>query len=263
MSVLPSWLASGQGDTPLLLLHGMGSTASIWLPQLEHFAGRRQTIAWTMPGYAPSPAPASLSWQALADAVCKLLDAWQIDKAHVLGHSIGGMVAQEFYHRYPQRVQSLMLSATSAAFGSTDADWTAEFLRQRTEAMRPYERFSDAAPAMLSGFTGPRASPGMRALAELSASNIDKQRYLEAMRLLVTFDRRAEFPDIAVPLLLLAGELDTQAPPKGMKRLAKNNANACFQQLPGLSHMANIESPHLFNEAVDAFLTAQQQVTPS
>jgi len=263
MNLPPTWLASGQGDTPLVLLHGMGSTASIWLPQLEHFGSTRQTVAWTMPGYAQSPALASLSWPGLADALRTMLDALRIEKAHILGHSIGGMVAQEFYHRHPQRVQSLVLSATSAAFGSTDAAWTAEFLRQRTDAMDAYKHFSDAAPTMLSGFMGPAVTPTMRALAELSAGGIDKQRYLDAMRLLVTFDRRAQFQDIAVPQLLLAGELDTQAPPKGMKRLAQDNAKARFVELPGLCHMANIESPHTFNHAVDTFLAAQQQVIPT
>ena len=263
MSTLPTWLASGQGGTPLVMLHGMGSTASIWLPQLEHFGGKRLSVAWTMPGYGRSPALPALSWQGLADSVGTLLDALHIDRAHILGHSIGGMVAQEFHHRHPERVHSLILSATSSAFGSTDAAWKEAFLRQRTDAMRPYQHFAEAAPALLNGLMSPATPAALRALAELSASGIDKQRYLEAMRLLVTFDRRSDFRNIDVPVLLLAGEHDTQAPPKGMNRLAQDNTNARFQQLPGLCHMANIESPDAFNQAVEAFLTAQHQVIQS
>src|SRR5690606_29160604 len=132
---MPVWLAAGRGGTPLVMLHGMGSTASIWLPQLEHFGQNRLALAWTMPGYAHSPAPAQLGWQALAASLRDMLDAQNIERAHVLGHSIGGMIAQEFYHRHPQRVQSLVLSATSAAFGSSDPAWKESFLRQRVEAM--------------------------------------------------------------------------------------------------------------------------------
>lgn len=263
MSTLPTWLSSGQGGTPLLLLHGMGSTASVWLPQLEHFGAKHLTVAWTMPGYAQSPALDSLSWEGLAASLLKLLDALQIEQAHILGHSIGGMVAQEFYHRHPQRVRSLILSATSSAFGSTDANWKEDFLRQRTDAMQPYQRFSDAAPTMLDGFMNPATPSHMRALAELSAGDIEKQHYLDAMRLLVTFDRRAQFQDIAVPVLLIAGEHDTQAPPKGMQRLAQSSPNTRCLVLPGLRHMANIESPATFNQAVESFLAAQHQVIPS
>lgn len=261
MSLLPAWLASGRGNTPLIMLHGMGSTASVWLPQLEHFGARRLVVAWTMPGYASSPTLETLGWEGLATSLCNLLDALKIDRAHILGHSIGGMVAQEFYHRHPQRVQSLILSATSSAFGSTDAAWKEDFLRQRTEAMAPYERFIDAAPRMLAGFMGPDATPAMRALAVLSAGHINKQRYLDYMRLLVTFDRKADFQNITVPTLLLAGQHDTQAPPKGMQRLAEHGAR--FQELPGLHHMANLESPETFNQAVESFLAAQHQAIQS
>nr|BAR45491.1 S33 family peptidase [uncultured bacterium] len=259
MNNVPTWLSSGKGGIPLVLLHGMGSTASVWLPQLEHFGAERHTVAWTMPGYAQSRILPDLSWHGLADALMDLFDALRIDKAHVLGHSIGGMIAQEFYHRHPQRVQSLILSATSAAFGSTDQAWKDEFIRQRIDALQPYSRFSDAAPTMLDGFTSPDIESTYRALAQLSAASIDKQRYLDYMRLLTTFNRQDDFKNIAVPVLLLAGELDTQAPPKGMQRLAETNADIRFQKLTGLCHMANLESPTTFNCAVDAFLAAQHQ----
>jgi len=253
---LPAWLAAGHGDTPLVMLHGMGSTASIWLPQLEYFARNRLAVAWTMPGYGWSPAPSQLTWPMLAKSLRDMLDALGIGKAHVLGHSIGGMIAQEFYHQYPDRVKSLVLSATSAAFGSRDPAWKESFLNQRIDAMKPYADFAEAAPKLLDGFIRPDTSPQLRALASLSASPIQKEAYLNAMRLLVTFDRKEDFSNISVPILLLAGEHDTQAPPKGMTRLAQANANARFEELPGLRHMANIEAPHLFNQTVESFLTA-------
>lgn len=253
---MPVWLAAGRGGTPLVMLHGMGSTASIWLPQLEYFARERLAVAWTMPGYGWSPASSELTWPALAKSLHDMLDALDIEQAHVLGHSIGGMIAQEFYHQYPDRVKSLVLSATSAAFGSRDPAWKENFLNQRIDAMRPYADFAEAAPELLAGFIKPDTSPRLRALASLSASPIQKEAYLNAMRLLVTFDRSEEFSSISVPILLLAGEHDTQAPPKGMQRLAQANANARFEQLPGLRHMANIEAPHLFNQTVETFLTA-------
>lgn len=254
MKTTPSWLAAGRGNTPLVLLHGMGSTAEVWLPQLNHFGRHRHTIAWTAPGYGRSPALPMLGWPALADALAEMLDALGIPRAIVLGHSIGGMVAQAFYHQHPHRVAGLILSATSAGFGSADPQWKEDFLRQRTEPMARYDSFAQAAPDMLAGFMGPGISAHLRQLAEISAANIEKSRYIDYMRLLITFDHKDRLPDIAVPTLLLAGELDTQAPPKGMQRMADAIPGARLETLPGTKHMANLENPAQFNQVVDAFL---------
>ena len=254
MNTTPSWLSSGTGGTPLVLLHGMGSTADVWLPQLTHFGRQRQTIAWTAPGYGTSPALNPLGWPELASALAQLLDTLQAPRVHLLGHSIGGMVAQTFAHQYPERVASLILSATSAGFGSTDPQWQEDFLRQRTEPLARYPSFAHAAPDMLAGFMGPNISESMRQLALISASQIEKDHYISYMRLLVTFNRKDDLSGITAPVLLLAGELDNQAPPKGMKRMADSLPNGQFQELPGVKHMANLEDPALFNAVIDAFL---------
>lgn len=257
MNKAPSWLASGAGqEIPLVLLHGMGSTAAIWLPQLDFFGRERPTLAWTMPGFGGSPALPELSWEGLANALADMFDAAGIERAHVLGHSVGGMIAQEFYHRYPQRVASLVLSATSAAFGSKDPAWTEDFLRQRTDELNRYDNFQQAAPHMLDKFMGARTPQAMRQLAMLAAHPIQKEAYVQVMRLLTTFDRKSDAASILAPALLLAGELDTQAPPKGMKRLAEQIPNGRFVQLDGRSHMANIEAPEEFNAVVQAFISA-------
>jgi len=234
----------------------MGSTAAIWLQQLDYFGRERPTLAWTMPGFGSSPAIPELSWEGLANALADMFDAAGIARAHVLGHSIGGMIAQEFYHRHPQRVASLVLSATSAAFGSKDPAWTEDFLRQRTDELDRYDSFEQAAPHMLEKFMGPDTPATMRQLAVLAAQPIQKEAYVQVMRLLTTFDRKGDAASILVPTLLLAGELDTQAPPKGMKRLAEQITNGRFAQLDGLSHMANIEAPTQFNAVVQAFISA-------
>lgn len=250
----PAWLASGQGDTPLVLLHGMGSTAEVWLPQLNHFGRRRLTVAWTMPGYGDSPELAEPGWDALADALVAMLDAQGLTRVHLLGHSIGGMVAQACYHRHPARFASLILSATSAGFGSPDPAWQAEFVRQRTEPLTGVTRFADAAPALLGQFIGPAITAEMRAIGLLAAARVNRTSYLDYMRLLASFDRKTQLEAIAVPTLLLAGELDRQAPPKGMQRMAERIPGAMFHTLPQTNHMANLESPTAFNRVVDDFL---------
>ena len=258
---LPACLASGPGtaDTapgrlPLVLLHGMGSTASVWLPQLEHFGRTRRVLAWTMPGYGASPALPELSWPALADALVLLADAQGLARFHLLGHSIGGMVAQAFAQRHPGRLASLVLSASSAGFGAASPAWKAEFLRQREEPLAAHASFAEAAPQMLARFCAPCITPARRALAELSASGIEKAAYLRAMRLLLTFDGAAQLAQLQMPVLLVAGSTDEQAPLKAQQRMLAALPQGRLTVLEGLNHMANLEDPARFNACVEAFL---------
>lgn len=259
----PHWLSSGTGGTPLVLLHGMGSTAEVWLPQLQALSRQRQVIAWTAPGYGASPALESLDWPSLADALAAMLDALDIPSAHVLGHSIGGMVAQEFYHRHASRVASLVLSATSAAFGAKDPQWTEDFIRLRMEPIDRCGGFPQAAPAMLRKLMHDDAPDSARRLAELAAQGVERDRYLAYMRLLMQFDRKAEAADIHVPVLLLAGEHDTQAPPRGMQSMAQRIPGARLHVFPGVAHMANLEASDAFNQTLEAFLTQASGQPPT
>jgi pimeloyl-ACP methyl ester carboxylesterase len=259
---LPAHLASGPnaaawahpGRLPLVLLHGMGSTASVWLPQLEHFGRTRRVLAWTMPGYGASPAFPELSWPALADALAALANAQGLARFHLLGHSIGGMVAQVFAQRHPGRLASLVLSATSAGFGAASPAWKAEFLRQREEPLAAHASFAEAAPQMLARFCAPCITPARRALAELSASGIEKDAYLRAMRLLLTFDGAAQLAQLEMPVLLVAGSTDEQAPLKAQQRLLAHLPQGRLAVLEGLNHMANLEDPERFNACVEAFV---------
>lgn len=251
---LPQWLSAGQGGIPLVLLHGMGSTAPVWLPQLQQFGASRLCVAWTMPAYANSPPLAELTWPALADSLDAMRAALGAERVHLLGHSIGGMVAQAYAHRFPQHVASLVLSATSAGFGRVSPAWIDDFLAQREKPLLDHGSFADAAPTLLRGFMGPLSTPMAMKTAELAASTISTDAYRAAMRLLTTFDRAADLPRLAMPTLLIAGSLDTQAPVKAMQRLRDQIAGSRMVTLDQVGHMANLEAPEAFNQAVAAFL---------
>lgn len=253
----PRWLSSGTGSEAIVFLHGMGSTAAVWLPQLEHFSQTHHCVAWTAPGYGGSPALADLSWSALAEQVVALLDRLNIKKAHIVGHSIGGMVAQMVYHLYPDRVQSLILSATSSGFGSQDPEFQRKFIAQREQALAQYPSFAEAAPSLLDGLTGPNAPELYKQLGVLAAQSISTEAYLAYMRLLLTFDQKAAFSRIKVPVLLLAGELDSQAPPKGMQRLVEQTNNAQIYVFNQVAHMANLEVADEFNQVISTFIASQ------
>ena len=118
----PHHIERGAGPA-VIFLHGIGGDGTSWLPELEALSGRCRAVAWDMPGYSGSPALPGMNFPALANALKDLLVKLGIERAHIVGHSIGGMVALEFAARFPDHVASLTLYATSPAFGKADGDW--------------------------------------------------------------------------------------------------------------------------------------------
>ena len=112
-----AWRESGSGSA-LVLLHGLGGSRLSWEPQLAGLAGRHRVVAWDMPGYGASrPLDGAVTFTTLADALIDFLDTIGALAVHLAGISFGGMIAQYVAARYPSRVLSLALLATSPAFG--------------------------------------------------------------------------------------------------------------------------------------------------
>src|SRR6476469_2682942 len=105
----------GGEPTPIVFLHGVGSDKSVWRPQLEHFGRQRRALAFDYPGYGDSgPAPAGTTRDDYASAILSAMDALGINRAHVCGLSLGGIVAIAMYHLARERCASLILADTFA-----------------------------------------------------------------------------------------------------------------------------------------------------
>jgi pimeloyl-ACP methyl ester carboxylesterase len=253
--VRPAFRARGAGDRLLVFLHGIGGNQSSFDDQLEAFAGAGwRAAAWDMPGYGASPALADMTFAALADSAAALLDDLGGAPAVVVGHSMGGMVAQELAARHPERLRALVLYATTPIFGSPDGSFQQRFLAERLAPLDRGLTPADLAPELVAGLLGPSAPEAARARAIASTSAISAAAYRAALRCLVTFDRRAELARIACPTLALAAELDTLAPPRSMARMAERIAGARSECLPGVGHLAHLEVPGPFNAALGSFL---------
>jgi len=253
MKALPGYLEAGEGPV-LVMLHGIGGDGESFRLQLEHFAPRYRCIAWHMPGYGDSPPLPAMDFPALAAALLDLLDSLAVAQAHLLGHSIGGMVAQEFVAHYPERLASLILSATSPAFGKPDGDWQRQFLAERLAPLDAGQRLADLAPTIVDSLVGDNPDPDGLARARACMARVPEDAYRTAMTALVGFDRRNNLSTITVPTLVLAGERDNNAPAMMMARMAARIPSARYLCLPGAGHLAYLEQPSLFNAAVSGFL---------
>ena len=243
-----------QGNGPaVVFLHGVGGASGVWQDQLETFAPDYRAIAWDMPGYGDSPPLENPDFASLAHALARLLDHLELQKPHIVGHSLGGMVAQEFMALYPDRASSLVLSATSPAFGKPDGDFQKKFVAARLGTLDAGGSMADVAAEVVTGMFGDAADARGIDIARKCMSRVSPDTYRAMIKCLVTFDRRASLADIKVPCLVLAGGNDTSAPAAMMERMAERIPGADYVCLAGLGHLANLENPIAFNSAVRHF----------
>lgn len=253
---LPRYREQGPGRRTIVFLHGVGVDADFWTFQLEHFGHQYRAVAWNMPGYGGTPPLPKATFPAFSDALRDLLDELKIDRADLVGHSYGGMVAQEFAVRHPSRLRTLTLSGTSPAFGKPDGEWQKEFVRQRLEPLERGVAMADLARVAIPSLVGDDADPEGLRLALASSSAVPAEAFATGMRMIVTFDRRDALPKIAVPTLVIAGERDTNAPAPMMEKMATKIPGAKYVCLPGAGHLANLERPAAYNAALAEFLAA-------
>lgn len=257
---LPAHFEVGQGGTAVLLLHGVGGGRVIWADaasgtaQAVADAGCR-ALALDFPGYGGSSGEPTLD--AMVQAALDLsTHARQTgaDRVVLLGHSMGGMVAQEVVHRAAHAVQGLVLACTSAAFGKADGAWQAEFLKQRLAPLDAGLGMPGMAEQLVPGLVSPHAPPQAREIARRVMAAVPEATYRVALRAIAGFDRREALAMLRVPTLMLAAEHDRTAPPEVMQRMAAKVSGAEYVCLPGAGHIANVEAPPAFNGAVVSFL---------
>ena len=255
-----SYLEAGS-SAPLVFLHGIGGGARSWTPQIDALKDKFRIIAWDMPGYGTSLPLEETTFPALSDAFSRFLSELGLTKAHIAGHSIGGMVAQEFAAGQPDRVESLVLSATSPAFGRPDGDFQKKFVAARLQPLESGKSMRDVANVVVPELVGPKAGQAGQAQAIDCMSAVPPETYAAMMRCLVTFDRRDALGRLSMPVLVLSGEHDTNAPPPMMEKMASKIPGARYRCLPGLGHLANLEQPAAFNDALTAFIDNNREET--
>ena len=249
-----SYLDEGEGQV-VIFLHGVGSAKEGWLHQRDVVvdAGFR-FIAIDAPGYGETPLPEEPGFGPHSSGVIQSMDSLGIETAIICGHSLGGMTAQEIYAAAPDRVDGLILSATSPAFGRPDGDFQKQFLASRMkpfdDGMTMLEFANNFVPKLLG------SSATDRAIAEVKQvlKTVPIPTYKLAMQTITQFDQRANLPNISVPVLLIAGAEDTNSPASMMAKMASKINGSNYVELEGTGHLAPVENPDGFNQHLTDFL---------
>lgn len=237
---------------PLVLLHGLGSSTGDWSAQIEHFAAHYDVLALDLRGHGRSskpPGPYSIP-QFAADTAA-LLRHLALGPAHIVGLSMGGMVAFQLAVDAPECVRSLVVVNSSA-------DLRLNTLRRRFiyHQRRLLVRLVGLrAVGRVLGtqlFPEPDQAALRQALADRIAAN-DKRAYLAAIDAIAGWSIADRLPDIAVPALIVAAEHD-YTPVAVKEACVAQMLQAELAVLPGCRHAAPAGHPAAFNEAVEAFL---------
>ncbi|MBX3026084.1 alpha/beta fold hydrolase [bacterium] len=238
------------GAPPAVLLHGLGTDRRLWLYQVPAFCGRVPTLLVDLRGHGRSRGPSG-EWTVaeMARDVVRLLRSLGVEKAHLVGLSLGGMVAQQLALDYPYATASLALADTIAGPRPGERQRLAEALafidghdmRQIAEA-RLTTAFSESVDPLLR-----------RHFIEQVALN-DKATYGRAARAAFSFDVRDRLAEIAAPTLVLIGDADRTFPMPWMEDVADGIRGARTVRLAGAGHLSNLERPQDFNRAVLDFL---------
>ena len=132
-----------------MFLHGIGGAARAWHSQLDFFGDRYHAIAWDMPGYGGSAPLPTVSIATLADALQEFLQQVAASRPILVGHSIGGMIVQQWLVKNPRAAAAVVLAQTSPAFGKPDGDWQKSFINARLGPLDRGETLVSLAPSLV------------------------------------------------------------------------------------------------------------------
>jgi 3-oxoadipate enol-lactonase len=239
-------LDTGSGDgTPILFLHGVGSDKTVWAPQLDHFGKTRRAVAFDYPGYGESDPAPDATRDDFAAAILAAMDALGIDKAHICGLSLGGVIAIAMHAAEPDRCASLILADSFAV---------------HPEGQAIYER-SMAASNDIRALAEARVGAllvtedtAIRSEVIDTMAAIDPEAYRIGARAVWLADQRDRAAAIRVPTLVICGDADAITPTSLSEELIDLIPGSTLQIIPGASHLANLDKPEDFNGAIDSFL---------
>jgi pimeloyl-ACP methyl ester carboxylesterase len=246
---MPDYNVHGpESETTLFLLHGAYGAKEYWLPLIETVtkAGFR-VVAWDAPGYGISPPPdPEPTIDDDAHAAARLMRATGTQRNVVLGHSMGGLVAQRIQRIAPGITDGLILSSTVHTYHHSDDEWQAEFQRTRVAPLMEGGSIADHAPELLRSMVGPNAGGPDFELVLDTVRRMRTAPFLAAMRAIASYDDPGLMAELTIPTLCLAGELDTTCPPEVLRTMADALPDGRYYEFPSCGHFLWVEAPQLY-----------------
>jgi len=238
----------------LVLLHGGFQHSGAWWRQLEGLSGDFTVVAWDAPGCGGSAVPPrGFGVEDYGDCLAGFIDALGLGQPHVLGLSLGSVIALELYRGHPGVPASLILASAYAGWAGSLSP--AEVARRTAQVLHEIDLPpAEFVPGWIPTLLTEAASADL--VSEVSA--VMSEHHPAGTRVIfeafAPADYRSVLPTIAVPTLLLYGELDRRSPVSVAQGLHEQIPGSTLIVMPAVGHVSNIETPDRFNAEVRRFL---------
>lgn len=248
-------VVEGPEDAPVVLLsNSLGSTYEMWDAQVAALSERFRVVRYDTRGHGRSPVPPGpYSLDDLVDDVVALLDRLGVQRAHVVGLSLGGMTALRLAAREPDRVDRLVVLCTGARLEPVSG-WT-----DRAATVRTHGTTAVAGPVVERWFTRDflEAHPDDRARFEAMVSATPAEGYAGCCEVIAAMDLRPDLPAITAPTLAIAGADDPATPPRHLEEIAASVQDGRLLVVPDAAHLANAQQPGTITPAIIEHLTQE------
>lgn len=240
----------GPADAPLLLLGpSLGTSAdTLWARAALHLRAHLRVVAFDLPGHGRSPSGAPFTMAELAAGILTLADRLGAETFHYAGDSVGGCAGLQVLLDAPHRVATATLLCTGAVIG------TAEGWGARAAAVRAGGTAAvlDGAAERWFGAGFPERQPDVATALLGALRDTDPEGYAQTCEALARFDVTDRLPDIATPILAIAGAADLPTPPESLQRIASTVKDGRLEVLDGVGHLAPAEAPTRVAELIAA-----------
>lgn len=241
----------GGGGFSLVLVHGYLGCGGQWREQLQHPPPGIRVIAPCLPGFGDSakmPPPQSIG--EFARAMLDFLATKGVVNFYLLGHSMGGMIAQEMTKQAPDKVAALVLYGTGP-IGAIPGRFETMAASRRRLLKDGDRKMAARMPA--KWLVGGANSPHYAFVAAM-AKKTNLAGHLAGLTAMEKWDGQDALSAIACPTLIIWGDKDQSYPRAQINLLRDNIAGAALKVIPGASHLAHLEFPGQFNDALRDFL---------
>ena len=246
----------GEGE-PLVLIPGATGNVDTSSAHIQAFSAEYRVIAYDPRGAGQSDAPEiPYTMEMMADDLAGLLDAINIDSAHLHGESLGGMIAQEFVLRHPDRVRNLVLACTNPGIAHrvrTDEETRSTI--ERLRSLPPEDRITGMFRLNVSQKFLDNNPDSIQTFIEITQKHpAPPQGQMGQTQAVASHDTYDRLPEIKAPTLVIHGEIDRMVPVENARILASRIPGAELVILKGMGHLFNVEAEDESNKIILDFL---------
>lgn len=245
----------GQGEIPILFIHGFPFNKSSWSGQIEYLKSEHRVIAYDIRGFGQStPGSKELSISVLADDLIQFMNQLEIPKAIVCGISMGGYILLNAVCRYPEKFKAIVLCDTNCI---ADSDETKEKRKKTIDQIKNGKVDEFATSFVEKVFSPNTAETNLEARTAIKNSILTTAHETLVGGLTALKNRDAictSLNQLAIPALILCGSEDVVTPPAQSEYLHQKIIGSEFQLIKNAGHLPNVEQPIPFNTLLSSFI---------